>query len=97
MSDAPVTAVAAPSRQRDIQILVIAGILGIALGWFAATSPLSPVKPAPERPVLRFLAKVAKLGLWALMVAEPPPAQHNLVHARVDEHGHKVLHHGEGW
>lgn len=95
MSDVPATVT--PTRQRDIQILVIAGILGIALGWFAATSPLSPVKPAPERPVLRFLSRVAKLGLWALMVAEPPPAQHHLVHARVDEHGNKVLNHAEGW
>lgn len=86
-----------PSKQRDIQILVIAGILGIALGWFAATSPLSPIKPEPQRPVLRFLARVAKVGLWALMVADPPPAQHHIVHARVGEDGHKVLQHGEGW
>lgn len=90
--------IAAPSPERDLRPLVIAGILGLALGWFAATSPISPVKPAPERPVLKFLARVAKLGLWVVAFADPPPADvHRVVHARVDEHGNKVLHHGEGW
>ena len=43
--------VAAPATpQRDLRPLVIAGILGLALGWFAATSPISPVKPAPPSP-----------------------------------------------
>jgi|GEM_PF-886272 len=94
MSDAAASA----TPQRDLRPLVIAGILGLALGWFAATSPISPVKPAPERPVLRFLAKVAKIGLWVVAFADPPPTQaHHVVHARVDEHGNKVLHHGEGW
>lgn len=97
MSDAP-----APvhNRQRDIRLLVIAGILGIALGWFAATSDVSPIKPAPERPVLRFLAKLARTGLWVMMFAEQPPAQETktyIVHARVDEDGNKVLNHGQGW
>lgn len=86
------------TRQRDMRILVLSAVAGIALGWWAATSPVSPVKPAPERPVLRFLAKLAKTGLWVMMFAEPPPAErHYVVHARVDEHGQKVLHHGEGW
>lgn len=97
MSDAPAPVVR--DRQRDIRIMVIAGILGCALGWFAATSPVSPIKPAPERPVLRFLAKLAKTGLWVMMFAEPPPKeqQHYIVHARVDEDGNKVLNHGQGW
>lgn len=101
MSDASAP-VPAPvhDRQRDIRLLVIAGILGIALGWFAATSPASPIRPAPDRPVLRFLAKVAKLGLWVMVAAEPPPKQETrcyVVHARVDEDGNKVLNHGSGW
>lgn len=80
------------------RILVISAILGIALGWFAATSNLSPIKPAPERPVLRLLSRLARLGLWAAMFADPPPAPtHRLAHARVDNDGHRVLNHGEGW
>lgn len=88
---------AVDTRQRDLRILVLAGIAGIALGWWAATSPVSPVKPEPERPVLRFLARVAKLGLWALAFADQPPPEPHYVHARVDDHGDRVLHHGEGW
>lgn len=84
-------------RKPDIRILVLSAIAGIALGWWAATSPASPVKPAPERPVLRFLARLAKLGLYVMWVAEPPAERRYVVHARVDADGHKVLHHGEGW
>jgi hypothetical protein len=33
-----------------------------------------------------------------MMFAEQPPAeQHYVVHARVDENGHRVLDHGKGW
>lgn len=93
MSDAPATKDTLP---QDMKLLVMSGIAGIALGWFAATSDYSPIKPAPERPVLRFLAKVAKIGLWALMFVEQPPRQ-QLVHARVDDNGDRVLNHAEGW
>jgi hypothetical protein len=89
-----------PDRQRDIRLLVIAGILGCALGWFAATSPASPIKPAPDRPVLRFLAKLAKTGLWVMMFAEQPPKEETqtyIVHARVDEDGHPIINHARGW
>lgn len=99
MSDAPAPA-PVHDRQRDIRICVIAAILGCALGWFAATSPASPIRPAPDRPVLRFLARVAKVGLWVMWAAEPPPKADSrayIVHARVDEDGHKVLNHGQGW
>lgn len=93
------TPVVKTDRQRDIRLLVIAGILGCALGWFAATSPASPIRPAPDRPVLRFLARVAKLGLWVMWAAEPPPQETKtyIVHARVDEDGHPVINHARGW
>lgn len=86
-------------RQRDMRLLVMAGIVGIALGWFAGTSPSSPIRPnpKPDRPVLRFIAKVAKVALWALVAAEPPPPQHAVVHARIGHDGHQVLNHSEGW
>lgn len=93
MSDAP----AKDTYPQDMKLLVLSGIAGIALGWFAATSDYSPIKPEPDRPILRLLARVAKIGLWALMFAEQPPQQQQLVHARIDEHGHRVLNHSEGW
>lgn len=84
--------------QREIQSAVVVGLVAVILTWWAATSDYSPVKPAPSRPVLRLIQRLARLGLWAAMFAEQPPTQaHYVVHARVDEHGNRVLNHGEGW
>lgn len=99
MSDAP-TQTQQRLQPQNMRLLAIAAILGIALGWLAATSPVSPIKPKPEpsRPVLSLLARLAKLGLWVMWVADPPPNQsQHLVHARADEHGQKILNHGDGW
>jgi hypothetical protein len=78
----------------------LAAVVGICIGWFAATSAWSPVRPEPQhdRPVLKFLARLARAGLWVMLFAEPPPSEKNyIVHARVDERGDRVLNHGEGW
>lgn len=56
---------------------------GIVFAVIAAVLVGSAVKEEffpsrPDRPVLRFLAKVAKFGMWFLLIAEPqqpPPAQ----------------------
>lgn len=79
--------------------IVIAGLVCLAIGWWLASSPSSPVWPEPEprRPVLRFVARVAKTFLWVMMVAERPPQEANIVHARIDADGHQVLNHGQGW
>lgn len=85
------------------RVLLVAGVAVIAAGWWLSASPLSPVGPnkPKERPVLRFLVKVAKIGLWVMFVAEQPPkedaGQVQVVHARVDENGHRVLDHRQGW
>jgi len=79
---------------------VIAGVVCLAVGWWLATSPASPISPKPpQRPVLHFIAKVAKTFLWVMLAAEKPPQdqQTRLVHARVDADGNPVLNHGEGW
>ena len=85
--------------KREIQTAVVVALVAVMLTWWAATSDYSPVKPEPNRPVLRLVQRLARLGLWAMMFAEPPPAepQHYVVHARVDEHGHRVINHGQGW
>ena len=79
--------------------IVIAGLVCLAIGWWLASSPSSPIKPEvePRRPVLRFVARVAKTFLWVMMVAERPPQEGNIVHARIDAEGHQVLNHGQGW
>jgi hypothetical protein len=84
--------------KREIQTAVVVGLVTVMLTWWAATSDYSPVKPEPQRPVLRFVQRLARLGLWAMMFAEQPPAeQEYVVHARVDADGHRILNHGQGW
>ena len=84
--------------KREIQSAVVVGLVAVMLTWWAATSDYSPVKPEPSRPVLRFIQRLARLGLWTMMfVEQPPPEQAYVVHARVDENGHRVLNHGQGW
>jgi hypothetical protein len=85
--------------KREIQTAAAVALVAVLLTWWAATSDYSPVKPEPARPVLRLVQRLARLGLWAMMFAEPPPAepQHYVVHDRVDEHGPRVINHGQGW
>ncbi len=85
--------------RREIQSALVVGLVAVMLTWWAATSDYSPVKPEPARPVLRLIQRLARLGLWAMMFAEQPPAEQPqyVVHARVDEDGHRVINHGQGW
>lgn len=84
--------------------VVIVAIAAFALAWFVAhgnggiPNPFVPQKP--DRPVLRFIAKVAKLGLWVVMFAEPKPThletRTHLVQSSVGPDGHELLNHAEG-
>jgi hypothetical protein len=81
--------------------LAVAGVVVLALTWWLATAPESPLRPTPpkpERPVLRFLAKVAsvaaRFGLTALLFAEPAPQaadEVHLAHAVLGPDGHQQL------
>jgi hypothetical protein len=79
----------------------VAGVLVIAATWWLATDPSSPIRPTPprpDRPVLRFLGKVAviaaRLGLTAAFFMEPAPADADEVqisHAALGSDGHQIL------
>ncbi len=80
--------------------LAVASVIVVALTWWLATAPDSPIRPQPprpDRPVLRFIAKVAgvaaRFGLTALLFAEPAPDadEVQLAHAVVGTDGHLVL------
>jgi hypothetical protein len=81
--------------------LIVAGVIIVALTWWMATAPESPLRPTPprpDRPVLRFLARVvgvaARFGLSALLFAEPAPQaadEVNLAHAVLGPDGHQQL------
>lgn len=84
----------------DLRKISIAVLVAMAVTWCAATSDYSPVKPKPDRPVLRLIQRLARVGLWVMWCADPAPMpQENLVyHAQqYDEHGQRVLDHGKGW
>jgi hypothetical protein len=49
--------------KREIQSALVVGLVAVMLTWWAATSDYSPVKPEPSRPVLRFIQRIARLGL----------------------------------
>ena len=84
--------------KREIQTAAAVALVAVLLTWWAATSDYSPVKPQPDRPVLRLVQRLARLGLWVAMFAEQPPQEARyVVHARVDENGHRVINHGQGW
>lgn len=85
----------------DHRKLAAAGIVLVALTWWLATAPESPIRPTPprpDRPVLRFLGKVAviaaRLGLTAAFFLEPTPADADevqLSHAAIGADGHQIL------
>jgi hypothetical protein len=84
----------------DLRKISIAVLVAVAVTWCAATSDYSPIKPKPDRPVLRLIQRLARVGLWVMWAAEPqPPANENLVyHAQAyDKDGNRVLDHGKGW
>lgn len=80
--------------------LVVAVVLAVAVTWCAATSDYSPVKPKADRPVLRLVQRLARVGLWFAMFAEPAPSSSEgmVYHAQAyDERGERILDHGKGW
>jgi len=84
----------------DLKKMLIVVLVAVAITWFAATSDYSPVKPQADRPVLRLIQRLARVGLWVMWCAEPAPMpQENLVyHAQAfDENGQRILDHGKGW
>ena len=81
--------------------LAVAAVIAIAATWWLATAPDSPLRPTParpDRPVLRFIARVAsvaaRFGLTALLFAEPAPQaadEVHLAHAVLGPDGHQQL------
>ena len=95
----PVEAAVTPkpaAKAIDRKILAIGiGLLvvGFALGQGSGGGGL-PWMPKKERPILTALARIAKLGLW-LMVVEPVPddlPENQYTHLDTD-----VINHREGW
>lgn len=74
-------------------------VLGYMVGQVKGLDPLSPLTPGRDRPVLRLLSRVAKIGLWVAVFAEPSPQAPEVQYAHTRRHyteGSLVCHQ-EGW
>jgi len=84
--------------------MVLLAVAAFAIAFFVAQNPgLSPIPnpfvPArPDRPFLKFVAKVAKSFLWVAVFAEERPvAPQYRDHAAIGADGVQCLNHAEGW
>jgi hypothetical protein len=84
--------------------LVTAVVVALAVGYWLASSPASPI-PAPrpnDRPVVRWIAKIARSFLWVALLAETPPEEPQPDHhvaraAAIGDDGYPIIHNGRGW
>lgn len=83
-------------------------LIALAVGYWLASSSSSPIpapgpRPGPtDRPVVRWIARVAKNLLWIAIVAEPAPAEQQPDHhvaraARIGDDGYPIVDHARGW
>lgn len=83
------------------QTLVVSCLVCLAIGYLAASvpgfNPVNPFAPQRDRPVARFLARVAKLGLWLTVFAEPAPQPVEQQYAARHGDDRTMICHAEGW
>jgi hypothetical protein len=73
-------------------------VAALAVGYWLASSPA----PKPDRPVVRFVSRIAKNFLWVALLAERPPAEPQPDHqvsraARIGDDGYPVVDNARGW
>lgn len=84
--------------------ILTAVVVALAVGYWLASSPASPI-PAPrpnDRPVVRWIAKIARSFLWVALLAERPPEDPQPDHhvaraANIGDDGYPIIHNGRGW
>lgn len=83
---------------------VFACVLAIMFwSWATGTggndhSPGPGPRPLDDRPVLKWVARVARTLLWVSLVTEPPPSDRvYTASVMVDADGVPMLDHGRGW
>lgn len=87
--------------RKTLMIVVVC----LAAGYWLASSPSSPCPapaPTPDRPVVRWIARVAKQFLWVALLAERPPEgpqpDHQVARAaRIGDDGYPIVDHARGW
>jgi hypothetical protein len=83
------------------KILILSCVACLVVGYMASTvggfSPINPFNPTPDRPVVKLLRRLAKLGLWVAVFAEPQPPQWQRRYAAHHAPGKNNVCHAEGW
>jgi len=81
--------------------LVLSCLACLVAGYLIASvpgfDPVNPFAPQKDRPVLRFLSKIAKLGLWVAVFAEPAPLPSEQQYSAKEYDDRTMICHAEGW
>jgi hypothetical protein len=99
MSEAAIisTPTAKPAAKPIDKRLLAAAVGLFVVGWFIGQNQSGgglPWQPAKPRPVLTALARIAKFGLWLMVVSPPPPDLPEYAHT---DHDDNYISHREGW
>jgi hypothetical protein len=73
---------------------LVAGYLAASVPGF---TPVNPFAPRPQRPILAFLQRIAKIGLWVTVFAEPPPRPVEQQYSATHCDDRTMVCHAEGW
>jgi len=86
-------------KRTTIAALILALAAGLYLTSGGQPDPFVPPPDKPDRPVVSWIAKIAKTLLWLALLGEPTDDEESVqvVHARCDENGNPLLDHGRGW
>lgn len=81
--------------------IVLSCLACLAVGYMAASvpgfDPVNPFHPKPQRPFLKLVSRLAKLGLWVTVFAEPPPRPVEQQYAAAHCDDRTMICHAEGW
>jgi hypothetical protein len=84
------------TKQTAIGACLACLVVGYLVASVPGFDPINPFVPKHDRPVIRFLARIAKLGLWMSVFAEPAPQTPGQRYAAA-RHDVGSVCHAEGW
>lgn len=83
-------------KKKVIALCAACLVAGYLVSVVPGFSPVNPFAPQSDRPVLALLRRLAKVGLWVAVFAEPQPKTPYKYDARRYGHDQNICH-AEGW
>ena len=80
------------SRNTFVASCLACLVAGYLVACVPGFDPINPFRPKHDRPVVRFFQRLAKIGLWVAVFADPPPQPYQRMYR---ENGN--ICHAEGW